>query len=51
LAATARLGHAFIDLYLQVAGRLESLRFRTLEKTQESSEDMDRIRIHAYLTF
>jgi len=48
LAATARLGHAFIDLYVMTIQRLRSLDLRAQE-ADEVGVDTETARIHEYL--
>ncbi len=49
LASAARLGHAFIDLYVMTIRRLESLELRAQESSEADSTDLDSARIVEYL--
>ena len=49
LATAARLGHAFIDLYILTIRRLGSLDLRTQERDDEQGSDPTQRRIDAYL--
>jgi Type III restriction enzyme, res subunit/Helicase conserved C-terminal domain len=49
LSATARLGHAFIDLYTMTIGRLRSLDLRKQEKEEEGQDSTELQRINEYL--
>ncbi len=44
LASAVRLGHAFIDFYVMLIGRLKSLEPRAQEKDEEDTRDRARIR-------
>lgn len=48
LASAARLGHAFIDLYVMTIRRLGSLELRTIETGEDAAEGGVR-RVHEYL--
>ena len=49
LAATARLGHALIDLYILTIRRLGSLELRAQQASEEEGTDRERERIDEYL--
>lgn len=49
LAAAARLGHAFIDLYLLIIGRIGSLEPRALEAAEDDRAQVEAARIDAYI--
>ncbi|CAN5487498.1 hypothetical protein BH09SUM1_BH09SUM1_18850 [soil metagenome] len=49
LATAARLGHAFIDLYIMTIQRLDSLDLRAQESGEDDSADGETERIDAYL--
>lgn len=49
LASAARLGQAFIDLYLMTIRRLGSLELRTQESSEDDNTDLDSSRIVEYL--
>ncbi|MEZ4222320.1 MAG: DEAD/DEAH box helicase family protein [Polyangiaceae bacterium] len=49
LASSARLGHAFIDLYVMTIRRLGSLELRAQESSGSASDDAGRQRIAEYL--
>jgi hypothetical protein len=49
LAAAARLGHAFIDLYVMTMGRIGSFERRAREAADDDTSDLDVERIHEYL--
>lgn len=49
LSTAARLGHAFIDLYVLTIQRTGSLDLRTLEASGGEDEDLDQRRIGEYL--
>ena len=49
LAAAARLGHAFIDLYVMTIQRLGSLDLRTQETAEDEAVDLNLGRITEYL--
>jgi hypothetical protein len=49
LATAARLGHAFIDLYVQSIRRLGSLDLRSMESASEEDAPLDQRRIDEYL--
>ena len=49
LAAAARLGHAFIDLYALIIERLGSIEARAQEGVESDDEAVERARIESYL--
>jgi len=49
LASAARLGHAFIDLYIMTIRRLDSLNLRAQESSEDDSSDLDSERIIEFL--
>jgi hypothetical protein len=49
LASAARLGHAFIDLYVMTIRRLGSLRLRAQESSEDDGADLYSARIVEYL--
>ncbi|MEI6809178.1 MAG: DEAD/DEAH box helicase [bacterium] len=49
LAAAARLGHAFIDLYVLTIQRLGSIELRAKEDSEGSGRELETARIEAYL--
>ncbi len=49
LSTAARLGHAFLDLYVMIIGRIESLELRAQETADDENVSPDKNRIEGYL--